>query len=201
MKKNILFFIIVAALIYLSLDKLGVIGSYDVKSPDTTIVRDTVWHESQKTIIKQMVPVETDHSYVPIEPQYQPSQDLDSLLNKFNALVKELTAKNIYRDSVLLDSIGYVVVKDTVQFNKLQKRTYDYKYKIPEINTTTTITKYAAPTRQLYFGGGIGKNNVQGGMLYKNKKDQLFGVYISPPINNLPMQYGVQAYFKIKLKK
>lgn len=201
MKKNLLFFALAALLVYLLLDKVGIIGGYDVKTPDTTIVRDTVWHESSKTIIKQVPQVGGDEGFVPPDDMYIPAGDYDTLLTKFNTLVKELTARKFYKDSLQLDSIGYIVVKDTVQFNSLQKRSYNYFYKVPHVTETVTITKYAPATRQLFLGAGLGKSNFQAGLLYKTRKDLLFGAYIAPPLQGVPLQFGVQAYWKIKLKK
>lgn len=201
MKKNLLFFVLAALLVYLLLDKVGIIGGYDVKTPDTTIVRDTVWHESSKTIIKEVPQVGGDEGYIPADDKYISTGDYDTLLTRFNTLVKELTARKFYKDSLQLDSIGYIVVKDTVQFNILQKRSYNYFYKVPHVTETVTITKYAPPTRQLFLGTGLGKSNFQAGLLYKTKKDLLFGAYVAPPLQEFPLQYGVQVYWKIRLKK
>jgi len=202
MKKNLLFFVLAALLVYLALDKVGIIGGYDVKTPDTTIVRDTVWHETSKTVVREIQQVGGDEGYVPPgEDMYIAVDSYDSLLNKFNVLVKELTARKFYKDSLQLDSIGYIVVKDTVQFNSLQKRSYNYFYKVPHVTETMTITKYAPPTRQLFIGAGLGKSDFQAGFLYKTRKDLLFGAYVAPPLQGVPLQFGVQAYWKIKLKK
>ena len=202
MKRNILFFVLAALLIYLALDKVGIIGGYDVKTPDTTIVRDTVWHETSKTVVREIQQVGGDEGSIPPgEDMYIAVDSYDSLLNKFNVLVKELTARKFYKDSLQLDSIGYIVVKDTVQFNSLQKRSYNYFYKVPHVTETMTITKYAPATRQLFIGAGLGKDNFQGGILYKTRKDLLFGAYVAPPLQGVPLQFGVQAYWKIKQKK
>jgi hypothetical protein len=67
---------------------------------------------------------------------------------------------------------------------------------------TTTITKYAPAKGALFIGGGItgNKNGVellQGGLLYKSKKDKVFGLNLG--INgNSQIIYGVQSYWKIK---
>ena len=202
MKKNLLSIIVVAIALFLLFDKMGIVNKYNVKAPDTTIIRDTVWHETSKTVVREVPQVGGDEGYIPPgEDMYVTVEGYDSLLAKFNVLVKEMTARKFYKDSLQLDSIGYIVVKDTVQFNQLQKRSYDYFYKVPHVTETVTITKYAPPVSQLYFGGGIGANNIQGGLLYKTKSDKIFGFYVSPPLKDNPLQYGVQAYWKIKLKK
>jgi hypothetical protein len=169
---------------------VGIIGGYDVKTPDTTIVRDTVWHETSKTVVREIQQVGGDEGSIPPgEDMYIAVDSYDSLLNKFNVLVKELTARKFYKDSLQLDSIGYIVVKDTVQFNSLQKRSYNYFYKVPHVTETMTITKYAPATRQLFIGAGLGKDNFQGGILYKTRKDLLFGAYVAPPLQGVPLQF------------
>jgi len=200
--KNITSIVLVGLIIFLLMDRAGFIGEHSPKGPDTTIVRDTVWHETSKTVVREVPQVGGDEGYVPPgEDMYIAVDSYDSLLTKFNTLVKELTARKFYKDSLQLDSVGYIVVKDTVQFNSLQKRSYNYFYKIPHVTETMTITKYAPPVRQFYIGGGFGANNVHGGLLYKTKKDLMFGVYVSPPLQQNSLQYGFQTYWKIKLKK
>jgi hypothetical protein len=196
-KSNIINIVIVGLLYVLFLQKS------DTNHQEIKIERDTVWHETSKTVVREMVPqVGGDEGHIPPnEDKYIASDSYDSLLTKFNTLVKELTARKFYKDSLQLDSIGYIVVKDTVQFNNLQKRSYDYFYKIPHITEKITITEYASPKSQLYVGGGFGANDLQAGLLYKTKKDLMLGVYISPPLQQNSLQYGFQAYWKIKLKK
>jgi hypothetical protein len=69
-----------------------------------------------------------------------------------------------------------------------------------------TITKYAEPTRQLYVGGGINNSSltnfrsVEAGVLYKTKKDQIFGGKVNVNVDG-SITYGVQSYWKIKMKK
>lgn len=200
--KNITTIVLVGLIIFLLMDRAGFIGEHSPKGPDTTIVRDTVWHETKNTIVKEIEQVGGDEGYIPPgEDMYIAVDSYDSLLNKFNTLVKEMTARKFYKDSLQLDSVGYIVVKDTVQFNSLQKRSYNYFYKIPHVTEKVTITKYAPPVSQLYLGGGIGKESVHAGLLYKTKKDLMFGVYVNPPLQNNSLQYGFQTYWKIKLKK
>ena len=193
-KSNIINIVIVGLLYVLFLQKS------DTNHQEIKIERDTVWHETSKTFVREIVPqVGGDEGYIPPnEDKYVASDSYDSLLTKFNTLVKELTARKFYKDSLQLDSIGYIVVKDTVQFNSLQKRSYNYFYKVPHITEKITITEHAFPKNQLYIGGGFGSNSVQGGVMYKTKKDLLIGFYVSPPLQGNKIQYGIQSYWKIK---
>jgi hypothetical protein len=136
---------------------------------------------------------------------YLPSKDYDSLYIQYTNLKEAFLSKNIYRDSVQIDTFGYVKVIDTIQKNQSLGRSFIKDLKIPEKTITITNTIYPEPKRQLYIGGGIfgNENNVvgqvQAGLLLKNKKDQIFG--LSTGINaNGQVQYGVSSYWKIKLK-
>ena len=78
--------------------------------------------------------------------------------------------------------------------------------------TIPIITKYIKvpeePKRQLYVGGGLDGtyinktpmiNAAKAGLLYKNKKDQIYGATVGVSINGY-LVYGLQSYWKIKLK-
>jgi hypothetical protein len=182
-----------------------IIGNF-TNQRDTTVIIDTVLDIHDSVIIRKVPVIERDTSYLPTDTQYLPSPDYIVLKSRFEALVKEHTIRNIYSDSLKLDSIGYIVVSDSVQFNKLFDRSYKYHYEIPNITKTITIVEHPKKTNQVYLGGGILGNKIKGvsgaelGLLLKNKKDQIYGVKISSDINGNVL-YGVQSYWKIKLKK
>jgi hypothetical protein len=182
-----------------------IIGNF-TNQRDTTVIIDTVLDIHDSVIIRKVPVIKRDTSYLPTDTQYLPSPDYIVLKSRFEALVKEHTARNIYSDSLKLDSIGYVVVSDSVQFNKLFDRSYKYHYEIPNITKTITIVEHPKKTNQVYLGGGILGNKIEGvsgaelGLLLKNKKDQIYGVKISSDIKGNVL-YGVQSYWKIKLKK
>jgi hypothetical protein len=137
---------------------------------------------------------------------YLPSDNYDSLYVQYTTLKEQFLSKNIYADSVQIDTFGYIKVVDTLQKNQMVGRSFIKDLKIPEKTITITNTIYPEPKRQLYVGGGVlgNKDNIvgqiQAGLLLKNKKDQIFG--LSTGINaNGSVQYGVSSYWKIKLKK
>jgi|694.fasta_scaffold113593_4 hypothetical protein len=136
---------------------------------------------------------------------YLPSSNYDSLYVQYNTLKEAYLSRNMYRDSVQIDTFGYIKVVDTLQKNQMVGRSFIKDLKIPEKTITITNTIYPDPKRQVYIGGGIfgNKDNiagqVQAGLLLKNKKDQIFGV--STGINaNGQVQYGISSYWKIKIK-
>lgn len=133
------------------------------------------------------------------------STDITELTKQFNSLKAELLAKNTYRDTLKIDSTGYVAVEDEIQRNEILQRKYSYSLKYPEI--TKTITNHIYDGRQVYLGGGIAGNkdnivnSAQLGLLYKDKKDRIFGVGVNKTFApNIPLTYGVSTYWKLKIK-
>jgi hypothetical protein len=112
-------------------------------------------------------------------------------------VLNQLLAKNIQQDSIKIDSIGYVKVTDTVQRNMIVGRSSEVSVKYPIIRETITLPY--VPKNQLYIGGSLQSNQISGGLLLKNKKDQIFGGSVG--INNQgQLVYSVQSYWKIKVK-
>lgn len=198
--------LVVVALILLS--RIGCnngFGFFDKPVSDTLIVRDTVWQEHDSTIIKQMTVKEVIHDPVIIQ-QYVPDTNYERLKIQFEMLVKEHTVKNVYADTLKLDTLGYIAIADTTQLNKLLNRSYNYKYKIPTITEQITITKYPPKRNQLYVGAGVNVErtfapaSAELGLLLKTKRDQIMGVKAGSDING-NITYGFQSYWKIGSKK
>lgn len=168
---------------------------------DTVTVRDTTWKIHDSLIVKKLKVKEVIHDTLPQE--YIADTNYPKLKAQYDALIIAHLAKNIYADTVKLDTLGYVTVADTVHKNELHGRSYKYNYKIPTVTVTNTITKQAPPKGALFVGGGIsgskevGLNLLKGGLLYKSKNDKIFGVHVG--INgNSQLVYGVETYLKLK---
>ena len=166
------------------------------------IVRDTVWQKKDSVIytspkVVQTIPVKI------VSEKYLPDPNYDKLILQYQELVKLHLAKNIQKDSVKIDSIGFVKVIDTVQNNIVQNRKWEYNLKYPIIKET--IIQPPKKVNQLYIGGGLQGNqyniinSINGGLLYKNKKDQIYGLSIGINTNG-QIVYGVSSYWKIKFK-
>ena len=175
-------------------------------SPDIVekpiVVRDTVWRKKDSVIytspkVVQTIPVKV------ISEKYLPDPNYDKLVLQYQELVKLHLAKNIQKDSVQIDSIGFVKVTDTVQNNIVQNRKWEYNLKYPIIKET--IIQPLKKVNQLYIGGGLQGNqyniinSINGGLLYKNKKDQIYGLSIGVNTNG-QIVYGISSYWKIKFK-
>jgi hypothetical protein len=180
-------------------------GFFDKPKADTVVVRDTVWNEHDSTIIRQMTIREVIYDIDTLPPQYLPDTNYAALKLQFEALVKEHASKNVYSDTLKLDTLGYIAVADTTQFNKLLNRSYDYKYKIPTITEKITITKYPPKRNQVYIGGAINvdaklaPSTAEVGLILKTKRDQIMGAKAGSDING-NVNYGFQSYWKIGSK-
>ena len=166
------------------------------------VIRDTVWQKKDSVIytspkVVQTIPVKI------ISEKYLPDPNYDKLVLQYQELVKLHLAKNIQKDSVKIDSIGFVKVIDTVQNNIVQNRKWEYNIKYPIIKET--VIQPSKKVNQLYIGGGLQGNqyniinSINGGILYKNKKDQIYGLSVGINTNG-QVVYGVSSYWKIKFK-
>lgn len=177
------------------------------ESPNVVVKIDTVWF-IRDTIVygkPQLIYGQRDTIFEN-SIEYIPSDDYAELAQQFQQLKEDLLSKNTYRDTLKIDSIGYVSVEDQIQRNQVLNRKYRYSLKYPEI--TKTITTTLPSKKQFYVGGGLGGNEqqlistVDLGILYKDKKDRIFGAKVIKNLEpNLPITYGVSSYWKIKLKK
>ena len=166
------------------------------------VIRDTVWQKKDSLIytspkVVQTIPVKI------ISEKYLPDPNYDKLVLQYQELVKLHLSKNVQKDSVQIDSIGFVKVTDTVQNNVVQNRKWEYNIKYPIIKET--IIQPPKRVNQLYIGGGLQGNqyniinSINGGLLYKNKKDQIYGLSVGINTNGQAV-YGVSSYWKIKFK-
>lgn len=197
MNKVLMLFIVI--LLFIILTQNRSCNSSKIE-PTVVTVHDTAWTVHDSLIIKKLKIKEVIHDTLP--PEYIADTSYPKLKAQYDALVFDHLAKNIYTDTLKLDTLGYVAIADTVHKNNLQNRSYNYNYKIPTIHTTTTITKQASSKGALFIGGGVTGNKnsldvLQGGLLYKTKQDKVFGLHIGIN-NNSQIVYGFQSYWKIK---
>ena len=172
------------------------------KQPEVVIVHDTTWQVHDSLIIKKLKVKEVIHDTIP--PEYIADTTYPKLKAQYDSLVVTYLTKNIYADTVKQDTLCYLAVADTVYKNEIYNRSYRYSYKIPTVSVTTTITKQAPTKGALFIGGGItgttsDVNSLHAGLLYKSKRDKIFGVNVGVT-GNSQIVYGIQSYWKIKLK-
>lgn len=173
-----------------------------VKTPEETpvnkVVIDTMFIKKDTTITKTVTRVKQIYLQLPGDSVFVADTNYNTLKSQYEYLSKRYSTRNIYQDTILIDSLGQVVIRDTLQYNHLQRRSYRLSYKIPVITKTETI----ASRRQVYLGGGLSMTTgftdltAQVSVLYKTKKDQVFGIYTLMNGSSKP-QIGVSTFWKI----
>ena len=168
------------------------------------VTYDTILKHDTSVVVKKMKIASHDTTYIPEDPIYMFDTSCEKAKETFNKLVKKHVTRNMYIDTILIDTFGKVLVYDTVQFNQLGNRGIVKNYTIPII--TRYVKVPAEPKRQMYIGGGLLAtkdlmiNAAELGLIYKTKKDQMYGVKAQLDFKG-NLSYGLQSYWKISLKK
>ena len=199
-RKNFFNIIIAVLAVIIVLQKCTQPG--DIDGP--TIVRDTAWVVKDSLIYSkpQIIKTIEVESHDTIINQYIPDTNYAKLVLQYQEVVNQLLTKNILADSIRIDTNGYVKITDTVQKNLIVGRGTQVNIKYPIIKETVTFPP--KKVTQLYVGGALqtSTQNQQAGVgaLLKTRNDFLFGGSLS--VNTYgDLQYGVSAFWKIKLKK
>ena len=201
--KNLTWLVIVGLLVIILFQRVqcGSPGPAKGGGIDTVIRIDTVYLKKDTIIKKKIYPIQVDTLY---DTSFIPNPNYDSLKLQFESLSKDYATRRVYQDSLRLDSFGYVLVIDTVKYNKLFDREYKYHYEIPVVTKSIEIVKPASKTGQIYLGGGVAGTktsfqSVQAGLLFKSKSDQIIGGFVGIGTSG-KIFYGVQSYWRLKLK-
>lgn len=194
--------IIVVLVLYVAFSKNGCSPRH--QKSDTVTVHDTSWSVHDTTIYKTLtLKGKVLHDTIATPPEYIADTNYPKLLTQYNDLLKKYMALVEFKDTIRIDTLGYVAITDTVNQNSLKGRSVRTNYKIPTITITNTITNYAPPKAMLFFGGGVQGNQTLGvtganlGILYKSKKDKIVGFNVGSTIGS-QLNYGISSYWKIK---
>ena len=114
------------------------------------------------------------------------------------SVLKDYYAKYFYTDTIQLDTLGSIIVNDTITRNLISFRDVQSNIFIPTTTITNTVYLYK---REFYGGVSVGATNqavqnINGELLYVNKKRQAygFGVGLNPQWQPI---YTVRMYWKI----
>lgn len=201
MKANIVLFLCCIIAIYYAYTKHVQAG--ETKPNDTLVVHDTAWKIHDSIVVKKVPVYKEVIVKIASRPEMLPDTNYANLKRQYEALLQLYLNKLVYSDTIRVGTYGYIAVLDTIAENKLAYRKTQENYKIPIVKETKTITKYAAPVRNLFVGGGIttsktlGIQGIEAGIIYKTKKDALFNAKASVDLNGTPI-YGFGYYHKIK---
>lgn len=193
---SIITLIILIIVLYNQCNSKNIVTNVTSRKDTTYIIIDSTIH-TKPIIVKSTKDSTIIKEYY---KEYIPDTNYSRLLSQYNELLSELFTKNVYKDSVKIDSIGYVKMTDTIQKNLIVGRNISYNIKYPSIKETIILNN-----RQFYIGGGIQGsttdylNSLFLRGLYKTKKDALYGASIG--INRQGnIQFEASKYWKIKLK-
>ena len=126
--------------------------------------------------------------------------DIDTFSTPIDTVtvLKDYYAKYSYTDTIQLDTLGSIVISDTITRNLISFRDVQPNIFIP----TTTVTNTIYLNKREFFGGiSVGATNqavqnINAELLYVNKKRQAygFGVGLNPQFQPV---YTVRMYWKI----
>jgi hypothetical protein len=193
---NIQTLVILVLVILVLLKTCGGLGSSDPIEKVITKVEvryDTLEVEKRVFVPKVKTVIRTNTITDTVFKKYK----IDTL-----AILKDYYSKYVYQDTLKLDSLGYVVIMDTITQNKIFSRRFDSQILIP----TTTITNDIYLNQSKFFGGvSIGGNKSQinflsGDLLYKSKKDNVYGLGIGVNQNLEPIITG-RLYWRLQFGK
>ena len=114
------------------------------------------------------------------------------------AILKDYYSKYIYTDTIKLDTLGSIIVTDTITQNRISFRDIQPNIFIP----TTTITNTIYLNKREFFGGiSVGATNqavqnINGELIYVNKKRNAYGVGIGLNPQWQPI-YTFRMYWKL----
>lgn len=108
------------------------------------------------------------------------------------AILVDFYSKYIYKDTLNIDTFGFVIVQDTVSQNQIMSRQINFNINIPETTIKETII---LNEREWYIGPGVQGNrhqlNYVGGELYlKTKTSHLYGIGVGINNNLQPILRG-----------
>jgi peroxiredoxin len=187
--KNLKNIIIIALVVIILL--LNLCSPSSKTPPEDTII--TTVKTEYKTIEK---------TYTVYVPKWKTKiiTEIDSILTPVDSaeILKDYFTKYSYIDTINIDTIGVLVVSDTIFNNKIASRqTYtNVKYPITTITNTIYTNK-----REFYAGVGVAGDPTQlsyAGLevMYKNKKKQMYGLGVGVSQKLQPVFTG-RLYWKI----
>ncbi len=182
--QNVLIIVLVLVLLYQSQ-----CSRKDPVEPEVIVTIETKWDTVNVTqteyVPKWRTRVVTEHDTIP--------QDIDTM-----SILKDYYAKYHYTDTLTLDTLGFLVLNDTISQNSILSRSFTSDISIP----TTTITKEIyLNKREFYWGMGVNGGTSQldyvgGEFMFKNKQRNMYGIGVGVNQDLQPTISG-RMYWKI----
>lgn len=182
------------------------------QGPDTVFTTKTEYIPQAPVFIPQYIPTQTGSQQPIIIPsQYQPSQDLTTLIKQYQDLANKFLAQNTYVDSIQLkDSsgrrVGVVNLQDMVSENQIKTRKPSYQLTFPITTNTFTITQQAKSRAKFYVGASLAGEQEKVlkqagiGLIYNSKRDALWGIKANYEFGQ-GFNYELSRYWKLSFRK
>lgn len=164
-------------------------GGSDISEPQVITKVVTKW-DTLKVEKTQYIPKVVEKVVVDVDTFSTP---IDTA-----SILKDYYSKYIYTDTIQLDTLGSIIVTDTITQNLISYRDVQSKIFIP----TTTITNTIYLNKREFYGGiSVGATNqavqnINGELLYVNKKRNAYGVGVGLNPQWQPI-YTLRMYWKI----
>ena len=157
--------------------------------PQTITEVITRW-DTLKVATKEYVPKYIRKTIVNIDTFQAP---IDTM-----SILRDYYAKYFYTDTIKVDSLGFIVINDTVTRNLISMRDVQSNIFIPTTTITNTTYLYK---RELFWGASVSGNqeqiqSINGELMYVNKKRNAYGFGVGVDQNFQPIFTG-RLYWKI----
>ena len=156
------------------------------------------------------VVIDTIHDTVEIlSVQYVPSIsyiDTGSVLWKYHTIdtaliLSDYFSKYYYQDTILNDTFGLIILRDTITQNKISYRNPHISIYPRLIKQTTLLKQVAPPKAKLFLGLGLGRNlthfSLSPSLMLITKKETAYS--LSYDLLNQDIYFTM--YWKIRLRK
>ena len=182
--QTVLILILVLVLLYLTQ-----CSKTDPVEPEVIVTIETKW-DTVNVVQTEYVPkwrtkIVTEHDTIPA--------DVDTM-----SILKDYYAKYYYTDTLDLDSLGNIIINDTISRNSIIFREIN-----PNIYIPTTIIKRDSliSKNEFYYGFGLAGNQQQfsyigGELFWRSKRKRVFGVGLGinqnlQPIGSLRLMWKI----------
>jgi|TARA_B110000908_G_scaffold13484_1_gene15598 hypothetical protein len=192
--KNIQNLLIVVLVIILLLRSCG--GDKDIIgtkiSKPTTITKVEIRYDTIQTVVNKYIPKWRDRIVIKTDTILA---SIDTL-----AILKDYYAKYVYSDTLMIDTVGYAIINDTITRNSIFSRNVTTNILIPTITQTNTV--YINKS-EWYWGLNLTGRSSQinylgGGLLYKSKNKNIYGLGAGVNQNFQPV---ISASYYMKIGK
>lgn len=166
-----------------------------------TVINNTFIRKD--TTINRVPRVDTVYPYIVrvTDTQWMPSPDYTALIRQYEEIRNKYLGLNVTKDTIPIDTIGVVLITDTINQNKIIGRAIVSSLKIPVKTVTITNTNYVPHKNIWMWGANVGGNQdkfvkqIGADIMLITKKDRGYRVGVKIGLDGKPIYEG-GIYFK-----